>query len=132
MTTTNDTTAQPATISAAQLIERLGTDPRGRDATAEQLMLAHLVRTTWDSLQRFEVANREIERCRDRIARECAGLNCRRDSDCVSMAWISSAATDMAAAIEQRNAAYRSALGGLTILFKVGFLDDLMVPDFNA
>lgn len=138
-TTTTETkpapTTPPTTISADQFLQVFSKDERAKlrnSDTAEGRLMAHAIYTTWDALKRFEQANAEIERCRERIIRECESLNCRRDSDCVSMVWIGSAADDMAKAIEQRNAAHREGSKGLSLLHDIGMLAAPTIPDFNA
>lgn len=132
---TTDPKPAPTTMSADQFLQIFSKDERAKlrssDAPEGRLM-AHAIYTTWDALKRFEQANGEIERCRERIIRECEGLNCRRDSDCVSMVWIGSAASDMAKAIEQRNAAHREASKGLDLLHDIGMLPGPTIPDFSA
>lgn len=131
--TTNATTKK--TMSANRLFDIFTKDDRTalrNSGSPEDRIAAHVVYSTWQELQTFEKANREIERCRDRIARECATLNPRRDSDCVSMDWIASATHDLAKAIEQRNTAHRRATSALELMHDIGMLTELAVPDYNA
>ncbi|MBX3322235.1 MAG: hypothetical protein KF757_04520 [Phycisphaeraceae bacterium] len=132
---TTETAATTRTISSAELFNLISKDERNALRTsdgAEDKLKTHVVYSAWEDLKAFEHANREIERCRERIARECATLNPRRDSDCVSMDWIASATHDLAKAVEQRNAAHRRATSLLELMHRVGLLADAMVPDFNA
>lgn len=133
--TTETTNQQPETMSAERFLEITHKDLQARirhTNAPEGRLMAHAIYGTHDALERFERANREIERCRDRIARECESLNCRRDSDCVSMTWIATAADDMAKAIEQRNAAHREASMGLALLVTIGILPGPAIPDYTA
>lgn len=118
---------EPATITAQELWAIAKADARLKEP-----LFDHLVHETVQALDDFQRANAGVEQHRDRIVRECASLNCRRDSDCVDAGWILNATNDLVKTLEQRNAAYARAIPGLRVLHEIGVLPEKRVPDYAA